>query len=136
MSALIAIHMSMGLLASTLPATTLTAADVIRSGDIISMSNTENEDGFSANDEMLMGREVRRTIYAGQPVMESNTRSPRLVTRNQIVTVKYLKENLEITVTGRAMAEGGEGQNVSVMNLKSRQLIQGIVMKDGWILAQ
>ena len=55
---------------------------------------------------------------------------------NQIVTVKYLKENLEITVTGRAMAEGGEGQNVSVMNLKSRQLIQGTVMKDGWILAQ
>lgn len=136
MSVLLLAPMVMGLSAATLPATTLVAADVIRAGDIVTTSNTDNDDSLSASDEMLLGREVRRTVYAGQPIKMANTRAPRLVTRNQIVTVKYMKGALEITVTGRAMGEGGEGQSVSVMNLQSRQLIQGTITKDGWILAQ
>jgi flagellar basal body P-ring formation protein FlgA len=86
--------------------------------------------------EPLVGREVRRTIYAGQSITADNTRPPMLVKRNQVVTLKYIKGALEITTTGRALGEAGLSETVSVLNPDSRQLVQGIVQEGGWVLAQ
>jgi flagella basal body P-ring formation protein FlgA len=79
---------------------------------------------------------VKRTVYAGQPITLDNTRPVRLVTRNQVVTIKYISGPLEISTTGRAMGEAAANETVSVLNLQSRQLVQGIVQADGWVLAQ
>ena len=115
----------------------LVATDVIRAGDRLSDANTTTESGeLSAEDQALMGKEVRRTVYVGQAIKPENTQTPRLVTRNQTVTVKYIRNALEISMSGRAMSDAGQGEQVSVMNLQSRQLITGVVTKDGWILAQ
>ena len=48
----------------------------------------------------LLGREVRRTIYAGQPIKAQDTRAARLVKRNQLVTLKYMNGPLEISLSG------------------------------------
>lgn len=134
MSALLALYLS----ASTpLPAGTLVATKVIRAGDRITESNTEpGEDGLTPEDEALLGKELRRTVYAGKEIVPTNTRAPRLIERNQLVTVKYVSGGLEIVLTGRAMSEAGEGDMVAVMNPSSRKLINGYVTADGWVLAQ
>lgn len=135
MSCLFAV--SFGIVSVLTGSSSLIAKDVIRAGDAVTESNVTTETGFlDADDEALLGREVRRTVYAGQPIKPENTRSRRLVTRNQTVPVKYVDGMLEITISGRAMSEAGEGEPVEVMNLETRQLIRGIVTKDGWILAQ
>lgn len=129
--------LSMGALSLHVGTMSLVATDVIRAGDRISTANSEVSEGFgSVEDDSMLGREVRRTVYAGQPIEESNTRSPRLVTRNQSVTVKYIAGGLEITMMGRAMADGSVGETVSVMNPQSRELVHGTVTDKGWILAQ
>lgn len=129
--------LSLGALCLQLGMTTLVATDVIRAGDRISSANSEAEGGIvSDRDETMLGREVRRTVYAGQPIEESNTRAPRLVVRNQAVTVRYVAGSLEITMMGRAMADGSVGDVVSVMNPQSRELVHGTVTEQGWILAQ
>ena len=112
------------------------ANDVIRSGSIITPDMVSTEDGGAAFDSPLIGREVRRTVYAGQEISMTNTQPPRLVSRNQIVTVKYIKGGLEITTSARAMEEGGVNDTVSVLNLQSRKLISGTIQPDGWVLAQ
>ena len=112
----------------------LVATEVIKAGSVLSEANTESEDGvLSEDDRALLGREVRRTVYKGRNIDPANTRAPRLVVRNQNVTVKYRSNGLEITLNGRAMADGGAGETVSVMNLQSRQLISGQIMPDGWV---
>ena len=116
------------------PTASLTATDVLRSGEIITQYNTSPPgDVWDDEHAVLLGREVRRTVYAGQPIKEQNTRAPRLVKRNQLVTLKYLKGPLEISMSGRAMGEAAEGESVSVMNLESRQVVEGIVQAGGWI---
>lgn len=112
------------------------ATDVIRAGDIVLPEMVSNEDGGSVADSPVIGREVRRTVYAGQEVRLDNTQAPRLVTRNQLVTVKYISGGLEITTTGRAMGEGAQNDTVSVLNLQSRKMVNGIVQAEGWVLAQ
>ncbi len=118
-------------------ASAIVASDVIRAGDPVSERNIASEDGQEdVLSSELVGREARRTIYAGQPVTMENTRPARLVVRNQIVTIKYVNRGLEISTTGRAMGEASLNEPVTVLNLQSRQLVQGIVQENGWVLAQ
>lgn len=118
-------------------ASSLVASEVIRAGDIVTSVNVSAESGLSAGmEEPIVGREARRTIYAGQAVTMDNTRPARLVVRNQIVTVKYIHGGLEISTTGRAMGEASLNEPVTVLNLESRQMVQGIVQESGWVLAQ
>lgn len=118
-------------------ASSLVAADVIRAGDSVTVANAELPEGEDpALYDLFAGREVKRTVYAGQAITIENTRPVRLVTRNQIVTIKYIKGPLEISTTGRAMGEAALNETVSVLNLQSRQMVQGVVQADGWVLAQ
>ena len=113
------------------------ASEVIRAGDIVTPVNASLDSGDAAPmEEPLVGREAKRTIYAGQAITMDNTRPARLVARNQIVTVKYIQGGLEISTTGRAMGEASLNEPVTVLNLQSRQLVQGIVQESGWVLAQ
>lgn len=118
-------------------ASTLVAADVIRAGERITPDKVAVE-GETADpaDKPILGREVRRTVYAGQAITLDNTRPARLVKRNQVVTVKYISGALEISLSGRAMEAAALGEPVTVLNLNSREMIHGIVQKDGWVLAQ
>ena len=127
-----AILFSLGLTVST--PVSLTANDVIRSGDVITQENASPEgDVWEDEHAALLGREVRRTIYAGQSIRQKDTQSPRLVKRNQLVTVKYMRGPLEISLTGRAMGEAGLDETVPVLNLQSRQVVEGTVQAGGWI---
>ncbi|MEL6414498.1 MAG: flagellar basal body P-ring formation chaperone FlgA [Pseudomonadota bacterium] len=112
----------------------LTANEVLRAGSVITQENSSPaDDVWQDQHAELLGREVSRTIYAGQPIAAKDTRAPRLVKRNQLVTLKYMKGPLEITLTGRALGEAGVNESVPVLNLESRQTVEGIVQAGGWI---
>jgi flagellar basal body P-ring formation protein FlgA len=131
------IALGLGALAAITDASSLVAADVIRAGDSVTVANAELQEGDGPEVyDLFAGREVRRTVYAGQTITLENTQPARLVTRNQIVTIKYIKGPLEISTTGRAMGDGALNESVSVLNLQSRQMVQGVVQADGWVLAQ
>ncbi|MEL7546560.1 MAG: flagellar basal body P-ring formation chaperone FlgA [Pseudomonadota bacterium] len=113
----------------------LVASEVIPAGQTITLANVSSETA-TPEDANLIGREVARTVYKGQPIRYEQTRAKRLVTRNQIVTVKYINGGLEITTSGRAMSEAAHNETVTVLNLKSKQMVQGVVQAEGWVLAQ
>jgi flagellar basal body P-ring formation protein FlgA len=118
-------------------ASSLVAAEVIPAGDGVTVANAELRDGDGPEVyDLYAGREVRRTVYAGQPITLENTRSARLVTRNQVVTIRYISGPLEISTSGRAMGDAALNETVSVLNLQSRQMVQGVVKADGWVLVQ
>jgi flagella basal body P-ring formation protein FlgA len=129
--------LGLGAIAVLTDASSLVAAEVIRAGDPVTVTNAELAEGAGPDAyDTFAGREVKRTVYAGQLITIENTRPVRLVTRNQIVTIKYIRGPLEISTTGRAMGEAAQNETVSVLNLQSRQMVQGIVQADGWVLAQ
>lgn len=129
------ICLSLGLQFAT-PAS-LTANDVMRRGEIITSDNTSPPDDIWQQEHAdLLGREVSRTVYAGQTILAKDTRPMRLVKRNQLVTLKYVRGPLEITLTGRALGEAAQNEAVTVLNLESRQVVEGIVQAGGWIWVQ
>lgn len=134
---MIASAITLAFMASGTASYELVAESPIRAGDIVSWDNSELDGGGdAAADDPRLGREVKRTVYAGQPITMDNTQAPRIVKRNQTVTVRYIKGGLEISTSGRALGDAAAGETISVMNLSSRQTIQGVVHKEGWVIAQ
>jgi len=131
------VALGLGAVAVLADASSLVAAEVIPAGDGVTVANAELRDGDSPEVyDLYAGREVRRTVYAGQPITFENTRSARLVTRNQVVMIKFISGPLEISTSGRAMGDAALNETVSVLNLQSRQMVQGVVKADGWVLVQ
>jgi len=131
------VALGFGAVAVFADASSLVAAEVIPAGDGVTVANAELRDGDSPEVyDLYAGREVRRTVYAGQPITFENTRSARLVTRNQVVMIKFISGPLEISTSGRAMGDAALNETVSVLNLQSRQMVQGVVKADGWVLVQ
>jgi len=131
------VALGLGAVAVFADASSLVAAEVIPAGDGVTVANAELRDGDSPEVyDLYAGREVRRTVYAGQPITFENTRSARLVTRNHVVMIKFISGPLEISTSGRAMGDAALNETVSVLNLQSRQMVQGVVKADGWVLVQ
>jgi flagella basal body P-ring formation protein FlgA len=82
---------------------------------------------------LAVGMEARVAIYAGRPVRAQDLGAPALVERNQLVPLIYLSGGLAISTEGRALARGAAGEVIRVMNLSSRNTVNGRVGPDGAI---
>lgn len=80
-----------------------------------------------------IGQESRIAIYPGRPVFGTNLGPAAAVERNQIVTLTYRVGGLAIRTEGRALARGGVGEIIEVMNLSSRTKITGRIDAGGGI---
>lgn len=79
----------------------------------------------------VLGLEARVTLYPGRAVRAGDIGPPTLVERNQLVTLIYNFGGLGITTEGRALARGGLGDVIQVMNLSSRNVLMAQVAQDG-----
>lgn len=119
-------------------AETVVAARNLRSQTILTSADVQVIPGevpgtYIALDEVV-GQEARVVLYAGRPIRIEDVGPPAIVDRNQIVTILFSAGGLQIAAEGRAMARGGIGDSLRVMNLSSRQIVTGRVRDDGVIL--
>jgi flagella basal body P-ring formation protein FlgA len=78
-----------------------------------------------------VGQEARIIIYAGRPIKPADLGSRTVVDRNQIIPLAYAAGDLTILTEGRALARGGVGDVIEVMNLSSRNKVLGQIGPDG-----
>lgn len=90
--------------------------------------------GALQDPEAVIGTETRVVLYAGRPIRAQDIGPPAIVDRNQMVTLIYQRGPLTIVADGRALARGGIGDMVRVMNLDSRNTVSGVVTESGAIL--
>ena len=101
---------------------TLRVGAIIAAQDVKSDA-TEDDDVIAR----MIGQEVRRAVYAGHRVTSGHLGPPTLVRRNEIVSMSYKVGGLGIRTEGRALAQGGFGEVVEVMNLSSRLTVRATV---------
>lgn len=131
-AAIIYLVMGGSALAETVvPSQTLRAHTIIAPHDLV--VRAFGTPGAISDPEEIIGLETRVTLYAGRPIPPSSIGPPALVTRNQLVVLRYAAGELNILVDGRSLGRGGEGDRVRVMNLSSRSTLFGTVQPDGTI---
>lgn len=117
---------------SLVAARNLPAQTVIAPGDLMQVE--AHIGGALTQPAEAVGQETRVAIYAGRPVRAGDIGPPALIERNSIVALEYRSEGLVIRAEGRALARGGAGEMIRVMNLASKTTVSGRIGADGLIL--
>jgi flagella basal body P-ring formation protein FlgA len=78
-----------------------------------------------------VGMETRVNLYPGRPVHPQDLGPPAIVKKNQKAKMIFRSGALSIHAEGRVLERGGLGETIRIMNLSSRTIVLGRVLKDG-----
>jgi flagella basal body P-ring formation protein FlgA len=78
--------------------------------------------------DAAVGMAARSALRAGQVLRSADLMKPELVARGAIVTLVYQIPSISLTVRGKAVDAGAEGDTVSVINEQSKRTLQGVVV--------
>jgi len=126
-----AIMSTQALADSVVPLRTLRAGTVITADDL--RLDAKTIQGVFQSVDDVIGQEAKVSLYAGRPVRHGEIGPPALIERNQVVPLVFDKSGLRISTEGRALARGGVGDIVRVMNLSSKATLFGQIQSDGSI---
>jgi len=108
--------------------------EVLKSSDVMVERRPKAEaGGDAAPRERAVGMQARRQLRAGQAIRTADLVKPDLVQRDQNVTLIYEAAGLYLTVRGKALDNGTEGDVVNVMNLQSKRTVAGTVIGRGQV---
>jgi len=107
----------------------LKRGQVIRPGDVIAERRPRAEvgnDGVSRID-LAIGMAAQRPLNGGQPLKQADLMKPEMVQRNEMVTLVFEVPGVTLTMRGKALETGAEGDTIGVVNLESKRTVQGTV---------
>lgn len=113
------------------PVRTIRAKEIITASDI-ALKSVEVP-GALADPENLVGQEARAVLYPGRPIRPGDVGPPAIISRNDLVTLVYVRSGLQILTEGRALGRGAAGEVIRAMNNASRTTITGRIRPDGSI---
>ncbi|MBI1217214.1 MAG: flagellar basal body P-ring formation protein FlgA [Rhodobacteraceae bacterium] len=126
------------LLAGQAAADTMIAAHTLRAQSVIGAEDLSSiaiaVPGALTDPAEAIGREARVVLYAGRPIQPGDIGPPALVDRNQLVSLIFHSGELNILAEGRALARGGAGDAIRVMNTASHSTVTGVVAPDGTVV--
>lgn len=75
----------------------------------------------------LIGMVPRRALKAGEMIRSSDLAKPILVEKQAMVTVTYAGRGMTLTMRGRALGSGSQGDSIKVQNLQSKKIVEGVI---------
>src|SRR5215470_4683024 len=106
--------------------------EVVKASDVMMERRPKAEvgpDGLTR--DRAIGMQARRQLRAGQALKGADLAKPDLVQRDQGVTLIYETAGIYLTVLGKALDGGTEGDVVNVLNLQSKRTVSGVVVGRG-----
>jgi flagellar basal body P-ring formation protein FlgA len=103
--------------------------EVLKSSDIVTERRPKAEVGADvAARDRAVGMQMRKQVRSGQALKTADLAKPDLVQRDQNVTLIYETAGLYLTVGGKALEGGAQGDVVNVLNLQSKRTVSGVVV--------
>ena len=84
--------------------------------------------------EKLIGQEAQKSLKEGKIISEKDISAPILIKRNDIVTVVYRTDRMQITTKAIAQQDGAYGDRIELQNIKTRKVLTGIVQDAATVL--
>lgn len=83
--------------------------------------------GYFGDKRIGAGMKVKRRAIAGAVLTPFMLKKPQVVSRGQRVTIMAQSGRMEVRMMGKALDNGAIGDRIKVMNIKSRQKLEGII---------
>ena len=115
------------------PMRAIARGQVITEADLgyLTIASSNYMSGMATSPKALEGMEARRSLRADEGIRNDDVRAPILVTKGQTVTMSFNAPGITLTAMGRAMSEGGMGENVTVQNPASYRMVTAVVTGAG-----
>ena len=84
--------------------------------------------------QLAVGRVARRALGAGTVLGAGDLVAPRIIRRGDSVALVSRRGGVEVRVAGKALGDAGQDERVSVENLSSRRVVQGVATASGDVL--
>ncbi len=108
--------------------------EILKASDVITERRPKAEVGSdSADRSRAVGMQMRRQLRAGQALRIADLAKPDQVQRDDNVTLIYESTGLYLTMRGKALESGTEGDTVNVLNLQSKRTVFGVVVGRGQV---
>ncbi len=91
---------------------------------------------YLVDDAAAVGQSLRRSVGAGERLTPAVLQAPVLVRRGEPVTMHLQSPAFAIRTTGKAMANGAEGDRIAVENPTTRRVVQGTVTGEGRVMVE
>ena len=109
-------------------------SEILKSADVVIERRPKAEIvGDAAIRGQAVGMQMRKQLRAGQVLKLADLGKPDLVQRDDGVTLIYETTGLYLTMRGKALDGGAEGDTVSVLNLQSKRTVSGVVIGRGQV---
>lgn len=114
----------------------LARGEIIKHADVVTERRPRAEAGrdLVVDREQAIGLAARNALQPGQVLRTADTMKPELVQRNETVTLIYEVPGVTLTVRGKALEAGAEGDTIGVLNEQSKRTIQGVVIAPGRLI--
>lgn len=108
-------------------------------GDVIGASDVARERrprstvaaGSLDRADRIVGQAARRPMEAGQTMRAGDLMKPELVRQNEPVIITYEMPGLLLSLRGKALESGADGDVVNVLNIQSKRTVQATVAGPG-----
>jgi len=108
--------------------------EILKSSDVMVERRPKAEvGGDAAARDRAVGMQARRQLRAGQAIKTADLAKPDLVQRDQNVVLIYEAPGIYLTMRGKALEGGTEGDVVNVTNLQSKRTLSGTVTGRGQV---
>lgn len=111
--------------------------ELIRESDVSveRRPKAESGDGAASHMEAVVGMAAKRPLRAGQPVRAADLMRPEVVRQNEAVTITYERPGIVLSIRGKALESGAEGDVINVLNVQSKRTLQTTVTGPGRVVA-
>jgi flagella basal body P-ring formation protein FlgA len=107
--------------------------ETIRSSDVVVEPRPKSEVTAETVTDLdrIIGYSARLVLRANQPLRRADVVKPDLVKRDEFVTILYEMPGMMLTIRGKALEAGAEGDMITVLNVQSKRNVQGVVTGPG-----
>jgi flagellar basal body P-ring formation protein FlgA len=112
--------------------------DKITAADLISVRQelSQLRRGYFTQNKEVVGKKITQNLVAGRALTPRGVKAPLLVHRGEKVTILASVGTLKVKVKGKALQDAAKGELVSVRNVRSKRIVQGIAIKPGVVSIQ
>ncbi|MDP3659556.1 flagellar basal body P-ring formation chaperone FlgA [Phenylobacterium sp.] len=107
------------------------AGDVVQPQDLVWGKAVSARAGAPADPAAVIGMAARRPLRAGALVSTRDLAAALVIKAGDTVTVAYENGGISLSLIGKATAQGGVGDTVSILNPASKKVIQAVATGPG-----
>jgi flagella basal body P-ring formation protein FlgA len=107
--------------------------EVVRTADITVERRPRNEVTADTvlDQDNLVGLAARQGLRAGVPLRRPDLVRPEIVKRDELVTMVYKVPGIVLTLRGKAMEGGAQGDTINVTNPQTKRVMQAVISGPG-----